>query len=516
MDTYFLYARKSTDEPDRQILSIEAQITELKEFAAREHLTISRVFIESQTAKEPGRPIFNEMLSLVEKGKANGILAWHPDRLARNSVDGGRIIYLTDTGKIATLKFLTHWFEATPQGKFMLSIAFGQSKYYVDNLSENVKRGLRQKARRGESSGVAPTGYLNDRLNHRIVKDPERFRLVRQMFEMYATGNYSLRSLREAVFDMGLVSKSGQKLAIGNIQRILTKPTYYGAFLSNGELFAGTHEPLVSKKLFDTVQAVLTSKTSAKKRGEKVFPFRGLFSCGECGCSVTAEVQKGYTYYHCTKRKDVRCSQPYIREELLTDQIDDIIRSVALPQYCVDQLINLVNIQEKDSVASSDLFAEKLKGEIKACDDKLNILLDAHLERVLSRDEYTSKKNEVLSRKMDLDQKVKDFERRGGGRFELSRKLFLACSKGETVAIEKNIPKKIDFLKKLGSNRILSDKSVRVELINPWRILYEFKANQCIPPVGPKRKKPLKEEASVQLYSLAEREGFEPSRPLQV
>ena len=119
---YFLYARKSTDEPDRQILSIEAQIVELKEFAAKEQLNIVQTFIESQTAKEPGRPIFNEMLSRIERGETNGILAWHPDRLARNSVDGGRIIFLLDTGKIKELKFPTFWFEPTPQGKFMLSI----------------------------------------------------------------------------------------------------------------------------------------------------------------------------------------------------------------------------------------------------------------------------------------------------------------------------------------------------------------------------------------------------------
>ena len=154
MTKFFLYARKSTDEPDRQVLSIEAQIAEVKEFALREGLDIVKTFVESQTAKEPGRPIFNDMLSRIEKGEANGILAWHPDRLARNSVDGGRIIYLIDTGKIRELKFPTFWFENTPQGKFMLNIAFGQSKYYVDNLSENVKRGLRQKVRRGEYPGV--------------------------------------------------------------------------------------------------------------------------------------------------------------------------------------------------------------------------------------------------------------------------------------------------------------------------------------------------------------------------
>ena len=160
---FFLYARKSTDEPERQVLSIEAQMFELREFAKKEGLNIVREFVESKTAKEPGREIFNEMISRIEEKEAEGILAWHPDRLARNSIDGGRIIYLVDTGKITTLKFPTFWFDPTPQGKFMLSIAFGQSKYYVDNLSENIKRGVRQKLRSGIWPAKAPLGYINDK-----------------------------------------------------------------------------------------------------------------------------------------------------------------------------------------------------------------------------------------------------------------------------------------------------------------------------------------------------------------
>src|SRR3989339_2228945 len=146
---FFLYARKSTDVEDKQVLSIDAQITELRAFAKNEKLEIVEEFVEKRTAKIPGRPIFGEMMRRIEKGEAAGILSWHPDRLARNSVDGGQIIYLLDCGRITALKLPTFWFEATPQGKFMLNIAFGQSKYFVDNLSENTKRGLRQKLRRG-------------------------------------------------------------------------------------------------------------------------------------------------------------------------------------------------------------------------------------------------------------------------------------------------------------------------------------------------------------------------------
>ena len=162
MIKYFIYCRKSSEDEERQVLSIEAQLTELREFAKQNNLFVEKEFYESKTAKEPGRVVFNEMLGEIEKGTAQGILAWNPDRLARNSIDGGRVIYLVDTQKIIALKFPTFWFEATPQGKFMLSVAFGQAKYYTDNLRENILRGIRQKIRRGELSAKAPLGYFNE------------------------------------------------------------------------------------------------------------------------------------------------------------------------------------------------------------------------------------------------------------------------------------------------------------------------------------------------------------------
>lgn len=277
MNKFFLYTRKSTDEADRQVLSIEARIHELKEFAERERLEIVNTFVENQTAKEPGRPIFNEMLSLVEKGCAQGILSWHPDRLARNSVDGGRIIYLVDTGKICQLKFPTFWFENTPQGKFMLSIAFGQSKYYIDNLSENVKRGLRQKVRKGEFPGVAPIGYLNDLVTHKMVKDEKKIRLVVKMFKLYSTGSYSMKGLQQEIFALGLMSRTGKKLSLSNVHHVLQNPFYYGAFKFNGELYQAKHEPAVSKKLFDQCQEILSDKSRPKSKHKKNTRLEGFF-----------------------------------------------------------------------------------------------------------------------------------------------------------------------------------------------------------------------------------------------
>ena len=196
MTKYFLYARKSTEDEERQVMSIEAQLAELAEFAKRENIEITETFVESKSAKKPGREIFNEMMVKVQESKTPvGLLAWHPDRLARNSVDGGLIIYSIDTAKITSLRFPTFWFEPTPQGLFMLQVAFGQSKYYSDNLSENVKRGIRQKLRRGEWPGLAPFGYVNNPKTRTIEPDQMKARVIKKAFEEYAQGRHTLESL---------------------------------------------------------------------------------------------------------------------------------------------------------------------------------------------------------------------------------------------------------------------------------------------------------------------------------
>src|SRR3989338_707064 len=194
---FFIFTRKSADTEGRQVRSIADQLAELRELAKKEMLEIVDVFVEKQTAKIPGRPIFVEMIARIEKGEASGILAWHPDRLARNSVDGGKVIYLVDTAKITDLKFPTFWFDSTPQGKFMPSIAFSQSKYYIDNLSENIKRGHRQKLKNGLWPQMAPLGYLNDKQTKNISVDKVKSVLIKKPFEAYATGNFTLAQLRK-------------------------------------------------------------------------------------------------------------------------------------------------------------------------------------------------------------------------------------------------------------------------------------------------------------------------------
>jgi len=470
MTKYFLYARKSTDEPDRQILSIEAQITELKEFAERENLNIVENFIESQTAKIPGRPIFNEMIKRIESGEANGILAWHPNRLARNSIDGGQIIYLIDTEKITALKFPTFWFDTTPQGKFMLNIAFGQSKYYIDNLSENVKRGLRQKVRRGEQSGVAITGYLNDKVNHKIIPDPERFPLVRKLFELYATGEHSLKDLRNKMTSLGLISRTGKVFTISNIQMFLKNPFYYGAFYFNAELHQGSHKPAIAKKLFDKCQEVMKNKAHKMKRGQKEYIFRSLLKCGECGCSITSETQKGHNYYRCTKKKQT-CSQKYIREELLAEQISNLIQKVSLPSAWTKKMIAELDKEKEENVQAEMTFAQNLKSQILEHEETLDKLLDLQLSGTISTVEYAAKKQKILNQKIEISEKLRDFERKGNRWLELCKNFILTANQAQIAALRGNFSEKKNFLKKIGSNPLLQERLVFVEYKNPWKLL---------------------------------------------
>ncbi len=414
--TFFLYVRKSTDVEDKQVLSIEAQLAELRAFAKQEGLAIQAEFIEKQSAKLPGRPIFNDMLNRLEKKEAQGIISWHPDRLARNSVDGGRVVYLLDCGHITMLKFPTFWFENTSQGKFMLSIAFGQSKYYVDSLSENTKRGLRQKVRRGEYPGLAPMGYINDSRTKTVVVDRKKAPAIKAAFVRYATGEHRLEDIANFLAHEGIRARGGKQLHRTRITCILSNPFYTGLFTYAGELHEGRHQPIVTKKLFDQVQEVMQERGRPHKKAKnEPQAFCGLMRCGTCGMMITAEhrvkKQKNgneheYVYYRCTKKSKLKCDEPYVREEEIDLQVSDLLKSVSLPTPWARELERLLAQDEKTSTHD---VAERLQADrerVREIERKLERLLDSYLEQDIGREVYLEKKAQLLSEKKSLQEKT--------------------------------------------------------------------------------------------------------------
>jgi site-specific DNA recombinase len=490
VEKYFLYPRKSTDTEDKQVLSIEAQVAELRKYAQDNNFEIVDTIIEKRSAKSPGRPKFNKMIERIKNGEANGILAWHPDRLARNSIDGGQIIYLLDQNILQYLRFPMFQFDNTSQGKFMLSIMFGQSKYYVDNLSENVKRGLRQKLRRGEYPGKAPLGYYNDLRSKTIKIDKKTAPIVVEIYEMFAAGNYKITDIADFLAQNGIKKKNGRAFYWTRVKNILTNVFYYGHFAYGGEIHEGKHKPIISKRLFDQVQAVMEQRSNNTKAIIKQpKPFCGLLKCS-CGMSVTAETkakrQKNgnlnvWTYYHCTKKsKTERCLETPVRSELLDEQLSAILKEYQMPAWLADGIRGLIDKDERAEREQTDKVGANLKTKIAHLLDKQNILLDSYLNQDIDRDIFTAKKAEIMSKKKTLEEKWEQSLRGQNTWVEPMRnwlnKAVSICKIAESGDL---IAKKSVLAEIFGSNLFLRNKKVVINddkflsppLKNQWTAL---------------------------------------------
>ena len=470
-DKFYIYARKSTDVEDEQVLSIEAQLVELREFAKREGLYIAAEFIEKKSAKTTGRPIFGTLLAEIEKNGGN-ILARHPDRLARNSVDGGQIVHLLDAGKIGTLKFPSFWFENTSQGKFMLSIAFGQSKYYVDNLSENTKRGLRQKVRLGLYPSHAPVGYINDVRSKTVIVNKRLAPVVLAAFELYAQGSQTVESVAVFMKSKGVTTKSGKQLTKDQIKRILTNPFYYGHFRYCGEVYEGKHKAIIEKRLFDKVQAVIAKRCHPQKGATAPQVFCGLLTCVTCNMAITAEKkikhQKNgntheYIYYRCTrKHKTITCKEPPVTEPDLAAQLSDILQGYALPESWATTLGKMLDADEHKAEQSASVFVANARNSLANLQGKLQRLLDGYLDQDIDQQTYRTRQGELMSEKKSLEEQIGKLTLAGKAWVEPMRQwikqavsLCEIAKSGDFAAI------KDAFLKIDGLNLFLSSKKAQ-------------------------------------------------------
>lgn len=343
---YCLYARKSSESEEKQALSIDSQIKEMLTIATRDNLNVVDIYRESHSAKDCGqRSVFNKMLADIKDGKFDGILVWHPDRLARNAGDLGAIVDLLDQKKLIEIRTYSQHFTNNPNEKFLLMILGSQAKLENDNKSINVKRGLKTQCEAGLWPSVAPTGYLNaknkDQKCHVFV-DPDRAPIIKEMFIKVANEGWSGRKLfRWLRNDIKFKTKNGKHLTLSNIYVILNNHFYYGTFeypKKSGRWFQGKHVPLISKDLFDGAQKQLHLQVRVHSKN-KEFTFTRMFTCGQCGSGVTAQEKyktlkdgtlNKYVYYGCTRARDINCKEGYIEEKILINQLVDILDKIDL------------------------------------------------------------------------------------------------------------------------------------------------------------------------------------------
>ncbi len=345
---YCLYARKSSEDDERQALSIDSQIKAMLELAKREGLEIAEVRRESHSAKASGaRPVFKQLLTDVRAGMFNGILTWAADRLSRNAGDLGTVVDLMDQGRLIEIRTHGQRFTNNPNEKFLLMILCSQAKLENDNRGINTKRGMKTRAEMGHRPCIPALGYALEKRpedkKNRVIPCPIRGAFVRQAFEKVAYQHASGRQLYRWMQEVGFTTKLGRTITLSMIYRMLRNPFYTGKFeypVGSGNWYQGTYEPLVPQHLFEEAGKVL-DMAPKKAWGTKEFAFTKMMLCGQCGSGITAEEKhkkmkdgsiRKYVYYRCCHSKDKDCKDGSIREDELVERLLEIIETVDLDQ----------------------------------------------------------------------------------------------------------------------------------------------------------------------------------------
>jgi len=347
---YCLYARKSTEAEDKQVLSIESQIKEMLALAEKENLQIIDIKRESHSSKEVGqRAVFNEMIGEVRTGKYNAILTWAPDRLSRNAGDLGSVVDLMDQKLLIEIRTYSQKFTNNPNEKFLLMILGSQAKLENDNKAVNVKRGLKTRCEMGLRPGQAPTGYLNEKHVDKKCQcrlDPKRASIIKQIFERVANEQWSGRKIYRWLIDIRFESQWGKPLTLSNIYLILRNTFYYGEFeypVGSGNWYNGKHTPIIDKALFDKVQTILNENFIPKSES-KEFAFTKLIKCGYCGSGISADEKfkklkdggvNRHVYYFCTRARNIDCKNPVVNEQSLIDELIALMDKINLDELGV-------------------------------------------------------------------------------------------------------------------------------------------------------------------------------------
>jgi len=381
---YCLYARKSSEDDERQAMSIDSQIKEMTDIATRDGVKVKEVRKESHSAKASGkRPVFMGLLNDIREGRFTGILTWAPDRLSRNAGDLGMLVDLMDQGKLVQIKTYSQLFSNNPNEKFLLMILCSQAKLENDQKGLNVKRGIRAKCEMGFRPGMAPLGYFNRAFNgiKDIIIDPDRGPIVTEAFQRVADHGTSGRTLKKWLVEKGFTNRSGKQISLSQIYLMLKNPFYYGEFeypIGGGKWYKGAYKSLITKDLFDKVQKQLYVPPKSKW-GSKIFTFKGLFKCASCGSSLVGEDKfrkrkygepRYHVYYHCSRQINYDCPEDYVSEEGLAKAIFRYINFtyIAHPQIlCLTQEIR-EGIDEYKKVRDDVLLRQDINPDEKTMD----------------------------------------------------------------------------------------------------------------------------------------------------
>ncbi len=482
---YFLYARKSSESEDRQVQSIDDQINRLKQYAKDLNLDIKKVYTESKSAKKPNnRPIFDEIIERIEHGEAEGILCWQINRLSRNPIDSGKLSWLLQRDVLKSIRTTER--EYLPEDNVLIfNVESGVANQFILDLSKNTKRGMQSKLEKGWQTGIAPLGYLNDKENKTIVSDSERFNLVRKMWDLMLTGNYTPPKILEiANNEWGLRTRrfkriGGNPLSKSGIYKIFTN-LFYARVIQNkrtGMQYQGEHEGMVTMEEYDRVQ-VLLGKEGRPRPQRHHFAFTGAMRCGECNCFYTAEIKKKvlksgkineHTYYHCTRKTTkIKCTQ---RKNLCLSDLEEsiekeIVKYTILPEFLAWALEGLSKKNDGEIDARKKIYDTQSKALTQA-QNELDELTRMRYRQLIDDEAFTKEAGALKATIAQFKEKLRTTEVRAEKWLELTEKTFAFATYAHrtflTAKGKEGLERKKEILLALGTVPVITNKILSIE-----------------------------------------------------
>jgi DNA invertase Pin-like site-specific DNA recombinase len=475
--TAVIYARVSTREQAQEGYSIESQLALLRSYALREGLDVRQEFAEAESAKVAGRTAFRRMLERIRKEKIAAILVEKTDRLYRNISDWVRIdelgveIHLVKEGEILGEGSRSHQ-------KFMHGIKVLMAKNYSENLSEEAKKGMLEKARQGIWPTKAPLGYLNvSHGSRRIIEpDPDRAGIVTVLFESYASGSYSLASVAEFVHTLGLRTRQGKRVTRSEIHGILRNPVYCGTIRWGGEEFTGKHDALVDRLVYDQCQDVMSGRnqTKAKPASEREFAYRGLFKCGRCGCAISPQRTKGHVYYACTGARG--CPRIAVREEEITRRVAESLRGLTIRPSVLELLKDALRESLSALHESHTENRDRLTTERVRLQTRLEKLYEDRIDGVVPESAYETFKLRWTAELASVDRQLTSFSDAQQAYFDSGVALLDIASNAHTTFERASDHRKREMANFLLSNPTITDGKLHLEFHPVFKLILE--ANQ--------------------------------------
>lgn len=478
--TYFLYARKSSESEDRQIQSIDDQLDRLTRLARELNLHVKDVYTEARSAKKPdNRPLFGEMLRRIDKGDADGILCWQINRLSRNPIDSGRLSWMLQQGVLKSIQTMDR--QYLPDDNVLLfSVESGMANQFIIDLRKNITRGMEGKVARGWFPAIAPLGYLNDKDSRTIIKDPERFNLVRKMWDLMLTGSYTPPQIRMIANNQWGFRTPSRRRRGGNeipnsvMYDMFANIFYAGIFEWRGRQYPGKHDSMITLDEYDRVQMLLGRKGRPRPKSHR-FAFTGIFRCGECSAMHTAiektklikttGATKTYVYYYCTRKKrGVQCSQ---RKTLGVSELErqiekEIEKYTILPEFR-DWALESVRVDENKETADRTAIHSMRQKSLAETQNELGTLTRMRYRDLIDDETFLRERNMLLNNLVRLKAKAQATEDPGERWRELSEKTFNFATYARKTFLVGTMEQKREILVALGQNPTIKDRKFSIE-----------------------------------------------------